>query len=223
MISLLAAILIVSNPVSPQNVNGDLFLVAPAAAAMQAQATEPAHANRFLDSLYASSTYKKWIKFWAARIRPINEERVRFTLTDSASMPPVLPRGETVRAEMRRDSSGAVPMIFSPDRKYFVVLHDKGNTDPSFDIVGLQDSTFTYVTFGPASFFDSAVWLSNKNVVVLGFTFYPSAVRGKGKINMMALDYDFSRRIQRVYTGPDLSWDRYGRYMGERAVIRTGR
>lgn len=181
------------------------------------QSAEPAHSDNFLDSLFVNPTYRKWVTFWAARIRAIDPRDFKLTLTDSASMPPVLPRGETVRAELRRDSASGLPLIYSPNRKFFVVLHYRGRTDPSFNIVGLQDSTFTYVTFGPASFFDAAVWLSNSELAVLGFTFYPSAVPSKGYINATILDYNFSRRMQRVYSSSDLSWEKYGRFMNQRA------
>lgn len=179
--------------------------------------TEPAHPDKFLDSLFANPTYRKWIAFWAARIHAVDPGTLKLTLTDSASMPPVLPRGETVRAELRRDSAKGLSLIYSPDKKSLVILHDRGRTDPSFNIIRLQDSTFAYVTFGPASFFDGAAWLSNSELAVLGFTFYPSAVPGKGYINVTVLCYNFSTRKQRVYYGPDLSWEKYRRFMDQRA------
>lgn len=221
MISLLAAITIISTAGTFQNMDRSGVPQGPAVATMREQATEPEHSDHFLESLYSNRRYREWVTFWAQRIRAVNPHKLKFVLTDSVSMPPVLPRGETVRAKISRDSARGLPMIYSPDRKYFVVLHDRGNTDPSFDIVGLQDSTFTYVTFGPASFFDAAVWLSNSDLAVLGFTFYPSAIRGKGEINMMVIDYDFSRRVQRVYTGPHLSWDKYGKHMVERSFTES--
>lgn len=182
-----------------------------------------AQRNAFLDSLFTNPAYLKWIDFWHRRIGAIDGRGMTLSLTDSSELPPAIPRGETVRAEIKRDSSRGVPMIFSPDGKSFVALHYHGMTDPSFNIVGLSDSTFTYVTLGPASFFDAAVWLSNTNLAVLGFTFYPSSDPAKGTINMTILDYDFTKHMEYVYTGRDLSWQKYGRYMDERAFERSGR
>ena len=137
--------------------------------------------NIIIDELYEHPKFKKWIVFWKLKIPEVED----FVLEKTYTIERIFPSKIDLEKWFNERELREFTLDFSPEGNYVTDIYSHigfeykadsifvmgGDVDPSFEIINMKDSILNYFTFGPYSFFDESIWLSDSACYILGFAF----------------------------------------------------
>ena len=157
-----------------------------------------------IDELYEHPKFKRWIDFWKLKIPEVEVFILEKTDTIERKYSSKINLEKWFNERELREFT----LDFSPEKNYVADIYSHvgfeykddsiyvmgGDVDPSFVIINIKDSMLYYLTFGPYSFFDESIWLSDSTCYILGFAFDDSRQNvSEAYSKILILKWDFNK------------------------------
>lgn len=157
-----------------------------------------------IDELYEHPKFKRWIDFWKLKIPEVEGFILEKTDTIERKYSSKINLEKWFNERELREFT----LDFSPEKNYVADIYSHvgfeykddsiyvmgGDVDPSFVIINIKDSMLYYLTFGPYSFFDESIWLSDSTCYILGFAFDDSRQNvSEAYSKILILKWDFNK------------------------------
>jgi len=157
-----------------------------------------------IDELYKHPKFKNWIDFWKLKMPEVNNFVLEKTDTIGRKYYTKIDLEKWFNERELREFT----LDFSPEKDYVTDIYSHvgfeykndsiyvmgGDVDPSFVIINIKDSMLYYLTFGPYSFFDESIWLSDSTCYILGFAFDDSRQNvSEAYSRIIILEWNFNK------------------------------
>lgn len=156
-----------------------------------------------IDGLYEHPKFKRWLEFWKLNIPQIEN----FVLEKTDTIGRIYSSKIDLEKWFKERELREFTLDFSLERNFVTDMYSHvgfeykedsifvmgGDVDPSFQIIDIKDSISYYFTFGPYSFFDESIWLSDSSCYILGFVFDDSrrdVLKAYSKIVILLWDFN---------------------------------
>jgi len=189
-----------------------------------------------LEQISTHPDFQKWYQFWHERSSYLDINTLEFNMNRSEKF------SLHYKIEPERLDSYTIKnflLNYSPHQDFLLDIYADcefekigttdslrflgGDVDRAFTLVSLKDSLIYWRTYGTTSYFDESLWLTDSCFVIIGISFWPSAIADsaydqimliKGNINTMYMEHYFSQKLPRIfssfdnmlYTYPKIVW-----------------
>lgn len=184
-----------------------------------------------LEQISTHPDFQKWYQFWHDRSSYVDINTLEFSMFRSEKF------SLHYKIESERLDSYTIKNIllnYSPRSDFLIDIYADcvfeqigmtdslrffgGDVDRSFTLVSLKDSLIYWRTYGTTSYFDESLWLTDSCFVIIGISFWPTAIADssydqimliKGNINTMSLEQYISQKLPRIFSSFDYMLYKY--------------
>jgi hypothetical protein len=184
-----------------------------------------------LEQISSHPNFQNWYQFWHERSSYLDIKTLEFTKVQqeefSLNYRVSLPRWEDLATK-------SCILDYSPHQEFMADLYADcefekiGNTDSlkflwgdvdrAFAIISLKDSLSFSRTYGPTVYFDECLWLTDSCFVIIGVSFFPTAIADsaydqvmliKGNLSTHFLERYLSQKLPRMFNSLDYMLYKY--------------